>query len=125
MAEKYPLQLITPASKNRAHSSFDSVPLLRETEPQTVWISSVDAQPRGIQHGDTVEVFNDRGRVLIQAAVTERIMPGVVSLAAGAWYRPDSKGTDEGGCANVLTRDEFSPGGAFCSNSGLVQVRKV
>jgi len=125
LIEKYPLQLITPASKNRAHSSFDSVPLLRETEPQTVWINSTDAQTRGIQPGDVVEVFNDRGRVLIRATVTERIMPGVVSLAAGAWYRPDRDGSDEGGCANVLTRDEFSPGGAFCSNSGLVEVKKI
>ena len=125
LTEKYPLQLITPASKNRAHSSFDNVPLLRETEPQTVWISSVDARTRGIRNGDMVEVFNDRGRVIILAMVTERIMPGVVSLAAGAWYRPDRQGRDEGGCANVLTRDEFSPGGAFCSNSGLVQVRKA
>jgi len=125
LAEKYPLQLITPAAKNRAHGNFDNVPLLREVEPQTIWINSGDAQARGIQPGDMVEVFNDRGTVLIQAKVTERIMPGVVSLAAGAWYNPDEKGRDRGGCPNVLTRGEFSPGGAFCSNSCLVQVRSV
>jgi anaerobic dimethyl sulfoxide reductase subunit A len=125
LVQKYPLQLINPAAKNRAHSNFDNVPLLREIEPQTIWISSADARVRGIQAGDMVEVFNNRGTVLIQATVTERIMPGVVALPAGAWYAPDDRGRDLGGCANVLTMDEFSPGGAFCSNSCLVEVEKV
>jgi len=125
LAEKYPLQLINPAAKNRAHSSFDNVPLLREVEPQTIRINTVDARARGIQSGDTVEVFNDRGRVLVQVTVTERIIPGVVALPAGAWYTPDEQGRDLRGCANVLTRDEFSPGGAFCSNSCLVQIKKA
>lgn len=125
LAERYPLQIISPAAKNRAHSGFDNVPLMQEIEPQTLWIHSTDARARGIQPGDGVEVFNDRGTVLIACTVTERIMPGVVAMAAGAWYRPDEKGRDLGGCANVLTRDDLSPGGAFCSNSCLVEVRKV
>jgi anaerobic dimethyl sulfoxide reductase subunit A len=125
LTEQYPLQMINPAAKNRAHTSFDNVPLLREVEPQTIWISSADAHARGIRPGDMVEVFNDRGSVLIPAKITERIIPGVVALAAGAWYRPDENGRDQGGCANVLTRDQFSPGGVFCSNSCLVQVKKL
>ena len=56
------------------------------------------------------------------AYITERIMPGVVNVSQGAWYDPDEEGVDHGGCANVLTRDGRSPGGALAMNTALVQV---
>jgi anaerobic dimethyl sulfoxide reductase subunit A len=71
-----------------------------------------------------VHVFNDRGRIAIPAWVTERIMPGVVSVFEGAWYAPDEQGVDRGGCANTLTRDAYSGGGAAVLNTSLVQVEK-
>lgn len=125
LARKYPLQLITPHFKRRAHSQFDNLPWLRELEPQALSINSADANLRGIRDGDTVRLFNDRGEVLIPARVTERIMPGVVALPQGAWYSPDENGTDHGGCANVLTKNVTSPAGAFASNTALVQVEKA
>lgn len=39
--------------------------------------------------------------------------------------RPVAEGVDGGGCCNVLTKDEHSPGGAYCSNTILVQVEKA
>ena len=85
------------------------------------WINTKDALARGIKDGDLVDIFNDRGRIRIKATVTERIMPGVVNVSQGAWYDPDSDGIDYGGCANVLTSDDHSPGGAPHMNSILVQ----
>jgi anaerobic dimethyl sulfoxide reductase subunit A len=125
LVEKYPLQLITTHPKLRVHSQFYGVQRLTELEPQAVFINTADALTRGIKDGEKVRVFNDRGEMIIPARVTERIMPGVVDIAEGAWYTPDKDGTDRGGCANVLSRDTFSPAGAFTSNTGLVQVRKI
>jgi anaerobic dimethyl sulfoxide reductase subunit A len=125
LAEKYPLQLITTHFKRRVHSQFDNLPWLKEQQPQAVTINRLDADARDIRQGDLVRIFNDRGEVLIRARVTERIMPGVVDIPQGAWYDPDEKGVDRGGCANVLTRNVTSPAGAFCSNTALVQVEKV
>jgi anaerobic dimethyl sulfoxide reductase subunit A len=69
-----------------------------------------------------VNIYNDRGKIRITAKVTERIMPGVVSIHQGAWYVPDENGMDHGGCTNTLTKDEHSPGGAYPYNTALVQV---
>jgi len=125
LAKKYPLQLITPHFKRRAHSQFDNLPWLRDLQTQAVTINSLDAESRGICDGEMVRIFNDRGEVVIPAEVTERIMPGVVALPQGGWYSPDENGIDRGGCANVLTKNVTSPAGAFPSHTALVQVEKA
>jgi len=122
LAKKYPLQLLTPHNKRRTHSSISMIPWLEEVEPHMVWINPIDAEPRGIEQGDLVDTFNDRGKVRIPANVTERVIPGVVVVYQGAWYNPNEEGVDVGGCGNVLTKDSRSPGGAFPMNSALVQV---
>jgi anaerobic dimethyl sulfoxide reductase subunit A len=125
LAAKYPLQLITPHPKNRVHSELYLVPWLREVEPHRAWINPVDAGPRNIRDGDEVHVFNDRGCLAIAARVTERIMPGVVCIFEGAWYQPDENGIDRGGCANTLTSDAYSGGGASVLNTTLVEMRRA
>jgi anaerobic dimethyl sulfoxide reductase subunit A len=122
LAGKYPLQLLTTHSKIRTHSTLEQVPWLKELEGQGAWINPLDALSRNIKNGDRIDIFNDRGRIRTFAYVTERIMPGVVNLCEGAWYNPDEEGVDLGGCANTLTCDEPSPGGAQPMNSALVQV---
>jgi len=123
--EKYPLQLLTPHPKNRVHSELYMVPWLREVEEHRAWINSADAEPRGIIDGDEIFVFNDRGKVAIKAWVTERIIPGVICIFEGAWYNPDKDGIDRGACANTLTKDAYSGGGAAVLNTSLVEVEKA
>lgn len=125
LSKKYPLQLITSHFKFRAHSVFDNIPWLKGCDSQRVWINTVDAAVRGVRDGEQVRIFNDRGTVVIPAHVTEKIMPGVVNISEGAWYKPDSDGVDKGGCPNVLTRDKNSPAGAWCTHTCLVQVAKL
>jgi anaerobic dimethyl sulfoxide reductase subunit A len=125
LARKYPLQLITTHFKRRTLSQFDNLPWLREVQQQSILMSIEDARGRNVNDGDLVRVFNDRGEVVIPVEVTERIVPGVIDMPHGAWYQPDDKGVDRGGCANVLTSDEYSPSGAFAYNTALVEVEKV
>ena len=124
LIEKYPLQLLSPHPRVRAHSTLQNVDWLEEAEPNVVWINPVDAETRGIRDGDEVYVFNDRGKLAIKAWVTKRIIPGVVSIYEGAWYKPDEEGIDRGGCVNVLTNDAYSPGGAAALKTALVQITK-
>jgi len=125
LARKYPLQLLSPHPRVRVHSTLQNVDWLVEVDPHVMWINPVDAEPRGICDGDEVYVFNDRGKLAIKAWVTRRIIPGVVSIYEGAWYDPDEEGIDRGGCANVLTDDTYSPGGAAALKTTLVETTKA
>ena len=124
LSKKYPLQLLSPHPKNRVHSEMYLVEWLKDVDPHAAWINPVDAKPREINNGDEILVYNDRGKLTIKAWLTERIIPGVISIFEGAWYDPDENGIDRGGCVNVLTKDAYSPGGASALNSCLVEVRK-
>ncbi len=125
LCKTYSLQLITYHFKTRAHSNFANVAILKELEPQCLWLSASDAERRKIADGEIVRIFNHRGEIRAPAHVTQRIMPGVVAIGEGAWYSPDERGVDKGACANVLTRDKASPAGSLASNTCLVEVAKI
>jgi anaerobic dimethyl sulfoxide reductase subunit A len=124
-SSEHPLQLITPHYKFRSNSCLNAVPWLQRLEPHAAWINGRDARMRGIADGDLVEVFNARGAIRLPAKVTERIVPGVVCVYQGTWYRPGPDGVDEGGCANVLTEQRESPTGGCTTHSAWVEVRRI
>jgi len=123
LAEKYPLQFLSFHPRHSVHSELQKVEWLQEIGLHRLWINPVDAEERGIRDGDIVLVFNERGTLSVNAWVTRRIIPGVVAMPEGAWYNPDEEGIDRGGCANTLTKDAMSEGGAAALKTCLVQVK--
>ncbi|EHB3783765.1 molybdopterin-dependent oxidoreductase, partial [Salmonella enterica subsp. houtenae serovar 17:z29:-] len=111
LRQRYPLQLTGFHYKARTHSSYGNIDVLQQACPQAIWINPIDAQARGIQHGDTVRVFNQNGQMLISAKVTPRILPGVTAIGQGAWLNADMFGdkVDRGGSINILTSHRPSP----------------
>jgi anaerobic dimethyl sulfoxide reductase subunit A len=121
----YPYHLISPHPRWRTHSIFNNCSWLRETYEQEVTINASDAKRLGIKTGDTVELWNERGKVVVPAYVTERCMPGVLVLHEGAWLDLDENGVDRSGNPDMLTLDAPSPAGAFAYNTVLCNIAKT
>ncbi len=108
-AAKFPLQAVGPHVLSRVHSTHDNVNWLVEAFPQRAFINPADAAARGLEDGDAVRVFNDRGATVLPCRVTNRIMPGVLAIPQGAWWTPDRDGVDRRGSINVLTSERWTP----------------
>jgi len=123
--KEHPFHLITPHPRWRTHSIFNNCSWLRETYEQEVTINASDAKKLGIQTGDTVKVWNERGAVVVPAYVTERVMPGVCVIHEGSWIDIDENGVDRSGNPDMLTLDEPSPAGSFAYNTILCNMEKT
>jgi len=131
---EYPFHMLTPHPKHRLHSEFDNVPLLRKhskvANREPVYINARDAEEKGIEDGDVVRVWNDRGAILAGAVVTERVQPDHIRLSYGSWYEPEEPGEigtlGLDGNANVLTQDTHtsSLAQACQGKSQLVNIEK-
>ncbi len=123
--KQFPFHLITPHPRWRTHSIFNNCSWLRETYEQEVTINASDAKRLGLKNGDTVEVWNERGTVVVPVYATERCMPGVLVIHEGAWMDLDSNGIDRAGNPDFLTLDAPSPAGAFAYNTVLCDIKKT
>ena len=123
--DEYPLLLWTPHSLRRAHSVNDNVVSLRQAFPQECFMSSVDAEARGIKNGDVVLMTSPHGKVLRHAKVLPYLVPGAVAIQDGAWIEIDEEtGIDMGGCPNVLQAPKSSGGGCQAWTGTVLQVEK-
>ncbi|MBN1399900.1 MAG: molybdopterin-dependent oxidoreductase [Anaerolineae bacterium] len=122
----YPLRMVTPHARYRINSTNANLAWFREQEEQVLWIHPRDAVERGVEDGQQILVYNDRGRTKIRARVTDAIMGGVVCLLQGQWPSFDADGTDVAGSANVLTTTEpTQPSQGSRTHSTLVQVARL
>jgi anaerobic selenocysteine-containing dehydrogenase len=110
LAERYPLVLIAPASRFFVNSTFASLPWhRRKAGPPQVHIHPDDAAARGIETGDRVRVWNDRGEFAAEAVVNDAARPGVAFTYKVQWPKLSPGGAN----ANATTpeRDTDLGGG--------------
>ena len=113
-SQEYPLTVMSNHPRFRFHVQGDDIDWIREIAKvrgpdgymyEPCWIHPSDAAPRGIADGDIILVHNHRGGVLGGAVVTERIIPGAVSIDHGAKIDTatlKNKLVDRGGCINLI-----------------------
>jgi anaerobic selenocysteine-containing dehydrogenase len=120
-AADFPLELLARKADNHLNTTFCNLPSHQKMEESGLLeISQADASSRGIQSGDTVRIFNDRGEVTLTARVDGAVRPGVVAAKLN-WAR-----LSPGGHINNLTSEaltEIGRGATFYSC--LVDVAKV
>jgi|TARA_B110000259_G_scaffold89106_1_gene103628 biotin/methionine sulfoxide reductase len=109
---QYPLHLISNQPKTKLHSQLDHgshcrAAKIKQREP--VMLHPDDAKLRGLNNGDVVRVFNQRGACLGGVIIDDQVMQGVVQMSTGAWYDPLQPGVHGSLCKhgnpNLLTPD--------------------
>lgn len=123
LAKRFPLQLLSPPSPHFLNSTFVEVDSLRRSaiEPQ-LEISVIDATARGIQHGDLVSIFNDRGSFIARALVGDNVRPGVV-VSPSIWWNKHSPGHRNCNSTTPTRLTDIGGGATFFDN--LVEVERT
>jgi biotin/methionine sulfoxide reductase len=111
-AQQFPLHLIANQPTPRLHGQLDGgghSQASKVSGREPIRIHPDDARERGINDGDIVRVFTDRGSCLAGAIVTDEVRPRVATLSPGAWFDPVDPSASDAMCAhgnpNVLTTD--------------------
>jgi len=123
-AKQYPLELLGRKNDNYMNSTFANLPGHRKMEARTsqrIEMHPADASSRGVQDGERVRVFNDRGSLELTAMLNASLPAGVVAARLDwAKLHPD------GANVNVLTSERLTDiGGGATFYSVLVEVAKV
>ena len=80
----YPLQYFSCRKKFYMHTFMGDIPVLHKFTPEPwVDINPADAESRGINDGDVVEVFNDRGNMVLKALLNPMVPSGTVRTNHG------------------------------------------
>ncbi len=117
--DKFTLQLLSPNTKNRIHSQFGNLEVIKQFAPEPYAVISVmDASKRGLNEGDKIRIFNDRGELVTKVKLNFSIKKGCVVYYNGWWLQ-------EGGTPNLLSKGrETDMGYGTAFHDCLVEVQK-
>jgi len=121
LAKRYPLNIVSPKSHGFLNSCYANMEnKIQGQGEQFVLINAVDADQRGISHGDKVRVFNGRGAFAGVAKITEDVKPGLIVATLGYWRQLNN------GTVNCISSAELvNMGNAPSFSDNLVQVEAL
>ncbi len=123
-AKRYPLEFLSRKNDNYMNSTFANLDGHRKMEARTsqkLEIHPLDAEARGINDGEAVRVFNDRGLIHLTAMINGDLPSGVVAGRLD-W----AKLTPDAVNVNALTSERLTDIGAGATfYSTLVEVAKA
>lgn len=122
LAIRFPLNMLSPKSHAFLNSSYGNMQTqLHHAGAQKIILSSHDAAERGIDAGDRVRVFNERGAFEAVAEVSVASLVGVVVAPMGYWPRANRLRRT----VNAITPPAFADyGHAPTFSDTLVEVAK-
>lgn len=127
LREKYPLQLSNVRSRYYIHDQFYSAEWTMQYHKPVIELNPEDMKTRGLENGDDVKVFNDRGSFEIHVRGTEAVRPGSARIIEGVW----SKYLIDGNLQDVTSNKMVERGEALMMGSvtpfsdTLVEVSKA
>jgi anaerobic selenocysteine-containing dehydrogenase len=121
LADRFPLQLMTPKHHSRfLNSGYSHLPKHGPAEGGPfVELDAADAEARGLAAGDMARVWNDRASVTVPVRISGRVRPGLAAIPFGWWsaHHPDGR------VANALTNDTLTDwGGGVAFSDTLVEI---
>jgi len=123
LAERFPLAMITPKTHLFLNSTFANQRRQHSAQPAPeVVLSPLDAASRGVENGEQVRVFNDRGSFLCAARVSDDARPGVLVAPMG-WWNADYAGGRSAQATTSQTLTEL--GNAPTFNDNRVEVEAL
>jgi anaerobic selenocysteine-containing dehydrogenase len=123
LAARYPLQLLSPPANSFLNTSFSNLPSFLKSEREPfIQVNAEDAARRGIEDGDSVRVWNDRGECLLIARISDRVKPGV-AVALSIWWNKLSPGRTNVNQTASQALTDIGAGATFYDN--LVEVARV
>lgn len=123
LAARYPLQLVSPPRPQFLNSTFANSPSHRTgAGDPTVELAEADARARGLEAGQWVEVYNDRGAFRSRVALNGLVKPGV-AVASGIYWNKLSPGRSNVNGTTSSALSDMGGGATFFDN--LVEVRAI
>ncbi|KAB7419082.1 molybdopterin-dependent oxidoreductase, partial [Bifidobacterium longum] len=127
LRDAYPLVMTQRRSKYFIHQNFMDASWLRQYCEPTLEMNPIDMEARGLESGDVIEAFNERGSFQCACVATEAVRPGTAVIIEGIW----DKYMVSGNLQNV-TNDAANPRGRALAkgrvtpfNDTLIEVKKA
>ena len=119
-SKKQKFYLLSPNTKNRIHSQFGNLKVIKQFAPEPEAImNATDAQEKGIRNGDKIKISNHRGEVITKAKLNFSMKRGCIVYYNGWWI-------SEGGSPNLLSKGrETDMGHGTAFHDCLVEVENL